>query len=172
MTSIQIPLDQTALESICSEFDSISGGGTSFWIESLTGTVVVEAGGRRRGRVARSALLLNQQVAYAVCASGPAANSLVPFFARACQRELQHACAEARGSEAATAGGGVHDLSNVMATILGNAELLDSAIVPDAPEHRFVERILAACNLGLKQLERLGGRSAQEPETGYSGRVR
>lgn len=158
---------------MCLDYAALAAGGTTFWIEDLNGTVVAKSRGSRQGRTARSALMHGRQVRYAACALGPAANNMVPFFARACQRELDHIFRDVPVSDAsnmnASSGPSVeeiaglaHNLNNVLATITGNAELLEVAVADSARGREQVARISRSSRLARLFVARLGGVGASD----------
>ncbi len=160
-SSLPDTLNILELEAVCADYCALAGGTTAFWIEDLNGAVIAHSGGSRRGRTARSALMRRQQVRYAACACGESANAMVPFFARACQREFDHRFGrepdespnKAFSSEAS---GVVHDLNNLLGTISGNAELLSIAVADSPRGREQAVRILRACRLSRLFVARLG----------------
>jgi len=149
------------LDALCFDYAAMAGGNTTFWVEDLNGVVVAESGGRRHGRTARSAVMNSQQVRYAACALGPAANAMVPYFARACQREVDHAqlrrAAQSRRTHGSSEVTGLsHDLNNLLGTIAGNVELLEPVVEHAARAKEQLARIARACRLASLFVSRLG----------------
>lgn len=155
--------DTTALAAICYDYAALAGDGTAFWIEDLNGGVVAESGGNRRGRATRSALMSAKQVRYAACALGGSANGMVPSFARACQRELDHLAPREPGNAQPSSAyelppevcGLVHDLNNLLGTISGNVELIGPVLEDTDQPREQLRRVARSCRLARLLVSRI-----------------